>query len=39
MLQRLIGHSGNVRALAVSSSTRRVASGSDDKTIDIWAAY
>jgi len=37
-LHTLSGHSGPVRALAVSPDGHRLASGSDDKTVDIWSA-
>jgi WD40 repeat protein len=37
-LHTLSGHSGPVRALAVSPDGHRLASGSDDKTVGIWSA-
>ena len=32
------GHSGSIRALAYSPDGRRLASGSDDKTVGVWSA-
>ena len=37
-LHTMTGHSGSIRSLAVSPDGQRLASGSDDKTIDIWSA-
>ena len=37
-LHALTGHSAAVRSLAVSPEGHRLASGSDDKTVDIWSA-
>ena len=38
LLHALTGHSGSIRALAISPDGRRLASGSEDRTVGIWSA-
>jgi len=39
MLRSLNGHSGAVRSLAFSPDGKRLAAGSDDNTVDVWAVW